>query len=79
LTRSLRYFLRSLAVVAAVLSLTATAFAGECCTKAAKAAKAGKTCEKCEKCEKDACCKEAVKKVGKDAKACERCAAKEKK
>ena len=72
----MKNMMKSLAVVAAVLSLTATAYAGECCTKAAKAAKAGKTCEKCEK---DACCKKAVKKVGKDAKACEKCAAKEKK
>ncbi len=72
----MKNMMKSLAVVAAVLSLTATAYAGECCTKAAKAAKAGKTCEKCEK---DACCKKAVKAVGKDAKACEKCAAKEKK
>jgi hypothetical protein len=72
----MKNMMKSLAVVVAVLSLTATAYAGECCTKAAKAAKAGKTCEKCEK---DACCKKAVKAVGKDAKACEKCAAKEKK
>ncbi len=72
----MKNMMKSLAVIAAVLSLTATAYAGECCTKAAKAAKAGKTCEKCEK---DACCKKAVKAVGKDAKACEKCAAKEKK
>ena len=72
----MKNMMKTLAVLTAVLSLAASAYAGECCTKAAKAAKDGKTCEKCEK---DACCKEAVKKVGKDAKACEKCAAKEKK
>lgn len=72
----MKNMMKSLAVATAVFSLAATAFAGECCTKAAKAAKEGKTCEKCEK---DACCKKAVKGVGKDAKACEKCAAKEKK
>lgn len=72
----MKNLIKTLAVLTAVIGLAASTFAGECCTKAAKAAKAGKTCEKCEK---DACCKEAVKKVGKDAKACEKCAAKEKK
>ena len=43
----MKNMMKSLAVVAAVLSLTATAYAGECCIKAAKAAKDGKTCEKC--------------------------------
>jgi len=72
----MKKLIKTLAVMTAVIGLSASAYAGECCTKAAKAAKAGKTCEKCEK---DACCKDAVKKVGKDAKACAKCAAKEKK
>lgn len=63
--------------VAAVLAvaLTSSAFAGECCTKAAAAAKAGKTCEKCTK---GACCKETVKDLTAkgEAKTCEKCAAK---
>ena len=59
------------AVVAVVLALSASAFAGECCTKAVKDAKAGKTCEKCAK---DSCCKDAVKKLGEAAKTCEKCA-----
>ena len=74
--QTMKNMIKSLAVMTAIVGLAASAFAGECCVKAAKAAKAGKTCEKCEK---DSCCKEAVKKVGKDAKACEKCAAKEKK
>lgn len=41
----MKNMMKSLAVVAAVLSLTATAYAGECCIKAAKASKDGKTCE----------------------------------
>ena len=73
----MKNMMKSLAVLTAVIGLAASVHAAdECCVKAAKAAKEGKTCEKCEK---DACCKEAVKKVGKDAKACEKCAAKEKK
>lgn len=72
----MKNMIKSLAVLTAVIGLAASAYAGECCTKAAKAAKAGKTCEKCEK---DACCKDAAKKASKDGKACEKCAAKEKK
>ena len=66
------------AVVAVVLALSASAFAGECCTKAVKDAKAGKTCEKCAK---DACCKESVAKASKagETKACKACSPKEKK
>lgn len=67
----MKTIIKHLAIVAAVVALSSTAFAGECCTKAAKDAKAGKTCEKCEK---DTCCKNAVKALGKDAKACEKCA-----
>ena len=63
--------------VAAVLAvaLTSSAFAGECCTKAAADAKAGKTCEKCTT---SVCCKETVKNVTAkgQAKTCEKCAAK---
>jgi hypothetical protein len=54
------------------MALSSTAFAGECCKKAAEATKAGKSCEKCTK---GACCKEAAKGV-KDAKSCEKCAPK---
>ena len=71
--KSMKNLIQSLAIVAAVLSLSVSAYAGECCKKAAKDAKAGKVCEKCVK---DDCCKEAVKGVGKDAKACEKCAKK---
>lgn len=67
----MKNLIKHLAIVAAVVALSSTAFAGECCTKAAKDAKAGKTCEKCQK---DACCKDAVKKLGDAAKACEKCA-----
>jgi hypothetical protein len=69
----MKNLMKTLAVAAAVLALSTSAFAGDCCTKAAKAAKEGKTCEKCEK---DACCKKAVKDLGKAAKACEKCAKK---
>ena len=73
----MKNMIKTLAVLTTVIGLAASVYAAdECCVKAAKAAKEGKTCEKCEK---DACCKEAVKKLGKDAKACEKCAAKEKK
>lgn len=66
----------ALTVVAGFLAAS-SAFAGECCKKAAADTKAGKTCEKCLT---DKCCKDASKKVadkGK-AKACEKCAAKAK-
>jgi len=73
--RTMKNIIKSLAVMTAVLALaaSASAFADDCCTKAAKDAKAGKTCEKCAK---DSCCKAAVKALGKDAKACEKCATK---
>jgi len=68
----------TLAVCAAVLALSGSAFAADCCDKAVKQAKSGKTCEKCTK---GACCKEAVGKAAKngETKACEKCAPKEKK
>lgn len=64
--------IRVCAVAVAVAVLSMSAFAGECCKKAADATKAGKSCEKCTK---GACCKEAAKGV-KDAKPCEKCAPK---
>jgi hypothetical protein len=71
--------LRHLMVTALLGGLLAgqSAFAGECCTKAAKAAKAGKTCAACET--RD-CCKQAVQKVADAGKAkpCAKCAAKKK-
>ena len=68
---------QSLAILVAVVALSASAFAGECCDKSVKSAKAGKTCEKCAK---EACCKEAVAKASKagETKTCTVCAAKEK-
>ena len=69
---------QSLAVLIAVVALSASAFAGECCTKAVAAAKKGKVCEKCAV---EACCKEAVAKAAKagETKTCKVCAAKDKK
>jgi hypothetical protein len=66
-----------MAVLLGGLLASQTAFAGECCTKAAKAAKAGKTCAACET---QDCCKKAVQKVADSGKAkpCEKCAAKNK-
>ena len=68
---------QSLAVLLAVVALSASAFAGECCDKSVAAAKKGKVCEKCAE---KACCKEAVAKASKagETKACKVCAAKEK-
>ncbi len=65
----------TIAVVAGVLALSQSAWAGDCCKKAANATKKGKACEKCLT---EACCKEASKKVVKDgeAKECTKCAAK---
>lgn len=67
----------ALVVVAGFLAASQTAFAGECCKKAAADTKAGKACEKCltEQCCKDASAK--VTKAGKG-KVCEKCAAKAK-
>lgn len=68
---------RYVAVMAVVstLSLAQSAFAGECCKKAAGQAKAGKVCEKCVG--DHQCCKDAIAKVTKDGKAkeCAKCAA----
>ena len=63
-----------LMVVAGGLAAS-SAFAGECCKKAAEDTKAGKTCSGCLT---DQCCKDAAKKVADkgEAKACEKCAAK---
>lgn len=60
-------------VFVAALTLSTTAWAGECCKKAAEGAKAGTTCAKCEK---GKCCKDAAAKVEKDGKAtaCAKCA-----
>ena len=68
---------QTLAVFAAVLALTASAFAADCCEKSVAAAKKGKMCEKCAE---SACCKEAIAKAAKDGgtKTCKVCAAKEK-
>lgn len=65
----------TVATVAAILALSSSAWAGECCAKAAASAKKGKACEKCLT---TACCKESAKKVAKDgeAKACTKCAKK---
>ena len=64
--------IRLCAVAVVAMSLTASAFAGECCKKTADSVKAGKSCEKCTT---GACCKETAKGV-KDAKSCEKCAPK---
>ena len=65
----------AVAVVVSTLALAQSAFAGECCKKAAADTKAGKTCEK-ELANK--CCKDASAKVAKagEAKPCAKCAAK---
>ena len=65
----------TLATVVGCLFLAQSAFAGECCTKAAADTKAGKVCEHCLT---KQCCKDAAAKVAKDgeAKACAKCAAK---
>ena len=67
----------TLAAVVGCLLMAQSAFAGECCKKAAAGTKAGKVCEHCLT---KQCCKDASAKVAKDgkAKACEVCAAKKK-
>jgi hypothetical protein len=70
--KQMKTVVRLCAVALVAMALSSTAFAGECCKKAAEATKAGKSCEKCTK---GACCKEAAKGV-KDAKSCEKCAPK---
>ncbi|MBI5773512.1 MAG: hypothetical protein HZA89_07185 [Verrucomicrobia bacterium] len=76
----MKNIVRSLMAATLVVGLFAvtSAFAGECCVKAAAAAKQGKTCSHCET---KACCKATVEKLEKDnkAKACAKCAAPEKK
>lgn len=64
----------AVAAVVSTLALAQSAFAGECCKKAASNTKAGKTCEKCLT---EQCCKDASAKVAKNGKAkdCEKCAA----
>ena len=66
----------AVAAVVSTLAIAQSAFAGECCKKAADQAKAGKACEKC--IGDHQCCKDAVAKVSKDGKAkeCTKCAAK---
>jgi hypothetical protein len=66
----------AVAVVVSTLAIAQSAFAGECCKKAAAQAKAGKACEKC--IGDHQCCKDAVAKVAKDGKAkeCAKCAVK---
>ena len=66
----------AVAAVVSTLALAQSAFAGECCKKAADQAKAGKACEKC--IGDHQCCKDAIAKVTKDGKAkdCAKCAAK---
>ena len=70
-THRMKNIIKHLAIIAAVVALTSSAFAGECCVKAAADAKNGKVCEKCAT---KACCKETVKKLGEEAKPCEKCA-----
>ena len=66
-----------LAVLTAVLALSASAFAGECCVKSVASAKQGKLCEKCAE---KACCKDSVAKAAKagETKECKACATKAK-
>jgi len=65
----------AVAAVVSTLALAQSAFAGECCKKAAADTKAGKACAKCEE---HQCCKDASAKVAKagEAKPCAKCAAK---
>lgn len=63
----------SLTAVVAAVCLVATVYAGECCDKAVAAAKKGQACSMCAK---NACCKEAIKKMGDEAKPCQNCAKK---
>lgn len=71
----------TVAAVAAFLTVSQAAFAGECCDKTTKQVKAGKACEKCLKATADACCKNAAAKAGKleGAKVCTKCGKNEKK
>ncbi|MBA4147661.1 MAG: hypothetical protein H0X66_06060 [Verrucomicrobia bacterium] len=69
----------SIALVATALSAS-SAFAGECCKKAASQTKKGETCAKC-LADAPACCQKAAKEAAKDkdAKTCAKCAAKKEK
>ncbi|MEO5804849.1 MAG: hypothetical protein ABIR24_15100 [Verrucomicrobiota bacterium] len=66
----------AVAVVVSTLAFAQSAFAGECCKKAASQAKAGKACEKCVG--DHQCCKDAIAKAAKagEVKTCAKCAAK---
>jgi len=66
----------AVAAVVSTLAIAQSAFAGECCKKAADQAKAGKACEKC--IGDHQCCKDAIAKASKagEVKACAKCAAK---
>lgn len=67
---------RSLALAIATAFLTtASAQAGQCCTKAVDKAKVGKACAECVT---HQCCKDAIKQAGAAVKPCEKCAAKKK-
>lgn len=74
-SKTMKKLIRYVAVAAVVstMALAQSAFAGECCKKAAANTKAGKTCAK-ELAAK--CCKDASAKVAKagEAKSCEKCA-----
>ncbi|MBA4149042.1 MAG: hypothetical protein H0X66_13070 [Verrucomicrobia bacterium] len=69
----------AVALISGALTVS-TAFAGECCKKAADQTKKGETCAKCLS-DAPACCKKAAKEAGKDkdAKPCAKCAAKKEK
>ncbi len=72
--KMIRYL--TVALIAGALTVS-TAFAGECCTKAAAKTKNGETCAKC-LADAPACCKKASEKAAKekDAKPCAKCVAK---
>jgi hypothetical protein len=55
----------SVGIISATLAMS-TAFAGECCKKAAAAAKEGKLCAKCMKEDAHGCCKKAAEAAGKE-------------
>ena len=63
----------AVAAVVSTLAIAQSAFAGECCKKAASQAKAGKACEKC--IGDHQCCKDAIAKAAKagEVKSCAKC------
>ena len=69
----MKRLIHSLTVVAMTVALATSVYAGACCEKAAAAAKEGQACVQCVK---NACCKEAIKKLGDEAKPCQKCAKK---